>query len=888
MRTKRFLAALLAAVMTFTCLGVVAFAAIPAGAQYNDNMDSYSSGWPTGITDKAGKNIPIAYDTGRTGESTDKAFRFLLGIGNGGGSYTTPDEANMNIGWANGATINLGGNSLKDTTVVFDMDFKVGAKSVWTIPFLPTFSGNKFPVTLQLREGELTINNVPQGTGSHTSVLGADYRNNIIKKLGTKDAKEWFNVGAVIQHSSTKSLEGGNALIIDIYVDSELVYTFKTNASDYASAALTSFMIPAVTTATSGSGGRYDGRNEYTYIDNLYIGDDVARATPDFLPLESKPANGSVVPVDADISLVMNQSIGNADQVTDSIYLTQKNGATVNFGNIVNETTYNEKDTLRGVLAESLYYSEEYTLKASSRLENTKDRKIDTSKMSYKFTTDTMFPVKAEITDYTKSTGTASAELALSGNTAAMKLVMAAYDEQGVMVDYTVEDIAANQSAATIEVSYSDNETIKIFAVDNFSAANLIMEPIIDGKKAKSYNQTGSTTVSVGEATTMQQVISVDGETDSVRGWVVTKIAKKGNETSANLDDYLSIDAVQADDNGKFSFAGRVKEASATYAYKATAPDSNNVASGEVEYTLGTGNELLSLTLGGKRATLRGNEYYLKLKNTDVRGLLVEFTVPYKAIVICNGEELVSGASRIDFTNNVTLVVRPEMGEEMVYNVFVDVQITDDYDDRNDNITYIIDENIVNEGDEIVDPGEWEDPTRVFTDVPKGYWAMEAIEALYEKGVVGGVGDGRFAPNQLITREEFASMVAKAFGFTPKNTRMVFEDVRTGAWYENSVYALAENGIVSGVEKYKFGVGQTITRQDMTVILYNVIKDSAVEDVREYKNFKDQAKISSYATEAVEFMYKAGFVNGFEDGTFRPFDGTTKAMAAYMIYSLIK
>ena len=224
--------------------------------------------------------------------------------------------------------------------------------------------------------------------------------------------------------------------------------------------------------------------------------------------------------------------------------------------------------------------------------------------------------------------------------------------------------------------------------------------------------------------------------------------------------------------------------------------------------------------------------------------------------------------------------------QRKIYTLTVDVEITDQYSDRNENLTVIGGETKY-DGEGVVDPGEWVDETRVFTDVSKNHWAMEAIEALYKKGIVAGKGDGTFAPNTLITREEFASMVSKAFGFKTNNSRPTFDDIPNGAWYENSVYALADNDIVSGIERHIFGVGRTITRQDMAVILFRVIDGGSVERVRDYKTFADQSKISSYAIDAVNKMYEAGFVNGFEDGTFRPADGTTKAMAAYMIYSIM-
>ncbi len=869
MKTKRFLAAFLAVIMTFTCLGTVAFAALPASALYDDNMDSYESGtWPAKWVDRTSKGLRVSSVTGTTGAESDKAFQWLIGVGKGGSSsYTDPTEWQIGMGWSYGITIPLDA-TVKDTTIVYDCDFQFGSKTMWAPLIGARFEG-PMPGALVLQGDKLLVQTVP-----HT---GSPRINSftIHKELCTVETNKWYNLGAVITHSST------NGIKIDYYIDSELVYTFTSSSTKTG---LTMFDMPTSPFTVIGDADRFDTRGDAITMDNLYIGEDTGRVKPNFKINNVIPAEGSTVAVDSDFSVVMNQAVVNAASVPNAIYLTQNGGKVVNFKNIINEQTNVEKDTLTGQLGEDLFYSEEYTFNQSKNLVNSAGRNLDTK--AYKYKTKSMFPVTAKV-NYENVGGTATAGLSFSGNSTDMKLVMAAYDADGVMVNAEVKDVAAYANNASISVDSEGAATVKIFAVDGLATGKLLMEPIVDGKASKSYKQSAETTVSLGDATTADQIIFVEGTTDSVRGWVVAKIEDNEKLNSANIDDYLTYDVIQSGNDGSFEFAGKIKDTEGTYKYTATPAESKNTATGEVEYILGTGKDILTFKIAGKTARLDGDTFYLKLKDVDVSGLLVEFTLPYKATLKCDGKVLTSGKSRINCDKLCTLEVIPEYGESKFYYVDVEVEITDDYDDRNDNLTVIVDGKTDSEGSNVVDPGEWEDPTRVFTDVPKSHWAMTAIEALYERGIVGGMGDGRFAPNKLITREEFASMVSKAFGFSPKNTRTSFDDVPWGAWYENSVYALAENGIVSGIEKHKFGTGMTITRQDMAVILYNVIKDGSVEYVRDYKDFKDQSKIAGYAKDAVKTMYEAGFVSGMEDGTFAPTSGTTKAMAAYMIYSIL-
>ncbi|MDO4618280.1 MAG: S-layer homology domain-containing protein [Clostridia bacterium] len=877
MKTKRFLAALLAAVMTFACFATVSFAALPTGATYDLSFDAMDDPtvavgghgdriWPAGWKDHTTRGVPTGYSDGADSltNSDDKSWYFLIGYGNGGGVHSNLENSDsVNIGNSSvGPTISLGNNQIKDTTLVYDADFKVGASTVMVQFLMPVFlretntgTVEQRPIAVTLKDGVLTANG---------------------EVIGTMKANEWHNIGAVITHSSTAGLT------IDVYLDSIKVYTYETASAQYKRAYLSYFRIPTESTALKDAAGRFDSRNEYVYIDNFYIGDDVAKVSPDFKPNYTMPASGSVVPADGDISLVMNQAIGNPD-LANSIWLTSKAGQVVNFASIVPESTVADPDTLTGILGENLYYSEDYTLSVSPALMSTSGFRVDASR-EFTFKTDTMFPVKMNAT-VTEDPGAMSASLEFTGNTSAMTVVMATYDEKGAMVAASTANVSANVAVTSVSVPYADGETVKIFAVDSLSSGILVAQPVVVGETVKSYKQAG-TTLGFTDVETLQKYITVDGATSSTRGWVLTKVAVDGDETSDDIADYLAIEAVQTNDDGTFRFAGKVQEVSNDYKYVAIAPDSGNTAVGTVNYVLEEGMDLLQLTLGGKKCVLRGNEFTLKVKDIDVSGLLVEFTASTGAKVVTEtGEELVSGVSRVNFDRTRVFEVVAETGLSQYYTIYVDVEATSDADDRNDNFTVIVDNDAPAEGEGVVDPGEYEE--RVFSDVPTGYWATEAIEALYEKGIVGGKDDGTFDPNALITREEFCSMVAKAFNYSPKNTRMSFDDVVSGAWYENSVYALAENDVVAGIAKHTFGTGETITRQDMVVILYRVIMNKSIEYVREYADFVDQAKIAPYATEAVEVMYKAGFVNGFEDGTFRPTAGTTKAMAAYMIYSIM-
>lgn len=183
------------------------------------------------------------------------------------------------------------------------------------------------------------------------------------------------------------------------------------------------------------------------------------------------------------------------------------------------------------------------------------------------------------------------------------------------------------------------------------------------------------------------------------------------------------------------------------------------------------------------------------------------------------------------------------------------------------------------------------DVTAGFEDLDGAIWALEAIEYLVGKKVLVGVNEKEFEPNRSITREEFVKVAALAFGYTAEEEDDVaFSDVPKDAWYKPFVVAASKNGILNGVGDNKFGTGQTITRQDMAVILYRIEKDknTNLSEKRPYANFTDENEIASYAKEAVRSLYMREILNGTDATRFEPAANATRAMAAKMVYQVIR
>jgi len=110
-----------------------------------------------------------------------------------------------------------------------------------------------------------------------------------------------------------------------------------------------------------------------------------------------------------------------------------------------------------------------------------------------------------------------------------------------------------------------------------------------------------------------------------------------------------------------------------------------------------------------------------------------------------------------------------------------------------------------------------------------------------------------------------------------------FSDVTEDAWYKDYVNTAVSLGIVNGVSANRFGVGESITRQDMAVMTIRALNAAGITlDGNETIRFADESKISIYAIEGVNALVAAGIING-SDGKFLPTDNLTREQAAKII-----
>lgn len=182
---------------------------------------------------------------------------------------------------------------------------------------------------------------------------------------------------------------------------------------------------------------------------------------------------------------------------------------------------------------------------------------------------------------------------------------------------------------------------------------------------------------------------------------------------------------------------------------------------------------------------------------------------------------------------------------------------------------------------------ETEVPAGTFTDIANVDWAKESIEALAAKGVINGKGDGKFAPDDSVTREEFVKIIIGAFDLLNDDAKADFGDVDASRWSYAFIATANELGIVTG-DGASFNPTGAMSRQDMAVVIYRTAEKLGLELLGNVEDFADSAEFADYAKDAIKALTASGVVNGMGDGTFSPKTTVTRAQAAKVIYGLMK
>ncbi|ULL15030.1 hypothetical protein DVH26_11610 [Paenibacillus sp. H1-7] len=155
------------------------------------------------------------------------------------------------------------------------------------------------------------------------------------------------------------------------------------------------------------------------------------------------------------------------------------------------------------------------------------------------------------------------------------------------------------------------------------------------------------------------------------------------------------------------------------------------------------------------------------------------------------------------------------------------------------------------------------------TDISGSYAAKEIV-ALYEAGIVSGYGEGRFAPEQSMTRAELAKIIVLSLGLKeePQGADR-FQDIAQDSWYRGFVGALVTSGITDGTSENAFSPAEKVTREQLVVFFLRAMGLQSVLDKASSSSkaaFTDWEQIADWAKPSVWLANQIGFVQGIDNG----------------------
>lgn len=182
---------------------------------------------------------------------------------------------------------------------------------------------------------------------------------------------------------------------------------------------------------------------------------------------------------------------------------------------------------------------------------------------------------------------------------------------------------------------------------------------------------------------------------------------------------------------------------------------------------------------------------------------------------------------------------------------------------------------------------ERENPYFDFTDV-SGHWAESSIIGACGAGLFGGVSETAFAPDSGMTRGMFVTALYRMAGGSTEPYPSAFSDVAPDAWYAQPVDWAVSLGIAGGVGGGRFAPDQLVTREQMAVMMHKFYQkiqqtELAPDLTDALAPFTDRASISSWAEEGMAFSVAVGLIGGKGEGLLDPQGTTTRAEVATIL-----
>ena len=176
-----------------------------------------------------------------------------------------------------------------------------------------------------------------------------------------------------------------------------------------------------------------------------------------------------------------------------------------------------------------------------------------------------------------------------------------------------------------------------------------------------------------------------------------------------------------------------------------------------------------------------------------------------------------------------------------------------------------------------------------FKDVKEGEWYYDAVSYVYRNGLMGGTGEDKFDLFTTTNRGMIVTILHRYDG-SPAAGASRFPDVKPGKYYSDGVSWAASCGVVNGYSDGRFAPDDTITREQMAAILYRYAqyKGFDVSGRADLSAYRDAGRISPYARDAMAWANYVGLINGVGDNMLKPGGSATRAEAAAILMRFCK
>lgn len=175
------------------------------------------------------------------------------------------------------------------------------------------------------------------------------------------------------------------------------------------------------------------------------------------------------------------------------------------------------------------------------------------------------------------------------------------------------------------------------------------------------------------------------------------------------------------------------------------------------------------------------------------------------------------------------------------------------------------------------------------------HWAKASINNMGSRMVINGVGNNNYDPDRSITRAEMASIMVKALGLEPGTGKNSFNDVNGSAWYCGYIETASTYGIIKGYDFSTFGPNNLITREQAMSMIARAMKLTGLEvsltnsDISGLlTGYTDTTSFSDYAKDSIAACLKTGIVSGTSKNTISPKNYVTRAEVAVMVERLLQ